>query len=38
MEKLNNYTAPEIVVIELEQDDVIATSVGATDVIPGEGW
>ena len=38
MKKLNNYTAPEIVLIELEQDDVIATSIGDTDVIPGEGW
>ena len=38
MEKLNNYIAPEIVLIELEQNDVISTSIGDTEVIPGEGW
>lgn len=33
MKKLNNYEAPEIIIMELEEKDLITTSIGDSGVI-----
>ena len=33
MEKLNKYESPEIVILELENEDLITTSIGDTPVV-----
>ena len=37
MIKLNNYEAPEIIILELSAEDVITTSIGDTG-IPDMDW
>ena len=37
MKKLNNYESPEITIVELGQEDMIATSIGDTN-IPDIDW
>ena len=33
MKKLNNYEAPEIVILELSKEDLITTSIGDSGVV-----
>ena len=35
---MNKYEKPEILVINLEQEDVVRTSPGDTGVNPGPDW
>ena len=40
MQKLNIYEAPEVLITELEEKDIITTSIGDGEVgnVGGEGW
>lgn len=36
MEQLNRYESPEIVILELDKEDLITTSIGDTPVLDWE--
>ncbi len=39
MQELNNYETPEVLILELEKKDVIATSTGTGPVVDSDwGW